>query len=124
MASNNILDPYFVNIFPHISPQQQREGVDLLKAKCTEVEGAGSTDAQLTMMGHLDAIALPENERKAIVAAGLDQCYWQLSKFLRVSNHALLLRPKHSLFLSCSIQPFTNRRSGTLSKERCCSLYG
>ena len=122
MAPSNILDPHFVDIFPHISPQQQREGVDLLKAKCTKIEGAGSTDEQLTMMGHLDAIALPEDERKAIVAAGLDQCYWQLSKFLRVNNHALpTLHCVQSTYFSCLavFNPFTNRRSGRGYATRC-----
>lgn len=89
MAANNILDPHFVNIFPHMPPQHQREGVDILKAKCTEFEDAGSTDAQLAMMGHSNVSSLPEDERKAMVASGLDQCYWQLTMFLRVRNHAL-----------------------------------
>lgn len=89
MSANNILDPHFVKIFPQMPPQHQRQGVDMLKAKCTEIEGAGSTDAQLAMMGHSDAASRPEDERKAMVAAGLDQCYWQLTKFLRERNHAL-----------------------------------
>ena len=91
MAPPNILDPYFVKIFPHLPPQEQRSGVDTLKAKCTEIEDAGSTDAQLAMMGQKDDCSLSENERKAIVAAGLDQCYWQLSQFLRVSTVQLLV---------------------------------
>jgi hypothetical protein len=90
MAPPNILDPYFVKIFPNLPPQEQCTGVDTLKAKCTEIEGAGSTDAQLAIMGQ-DASSLPENERKAIVAVGLDQCYWQLSQFLRVSTTQLLV---------------------------------
>lgn len=89
MAANNILDSHFVNIFPHMPPEHQRQGVDILKAKCTEIEGAGSINAQLAMMGHPDAASRPEDERKAMVAGGLDQCYWQLTKFLRVRNHAL-----------------------------------
>jgi hypothetical protein len=84
MAPNNILDPHFVDIFPQMPPQHQRQGVDILKAECTKIEDAGSTDAQLTMMGHSEFASLPEDERKAMVAAGLDQCYWQLTKFLRV----------------------------------------
>jgi hypothetical protein len=87
MPPNNILDPYFVEIFPHIPPDQQCIGVDTLKAKCAEIEGAGSTDAQLAMMGHSDVVDLPEDKRKAIVAGGLDQMYWQLARFLRVSNY-------------------------------------
>ncbi|KAM6494606.1 hypothetical protein JOM56_009229 [Amanita muscaria] len=82
----NILDPYLANIYPQIPPEQQRQGVDVLKAKCTAIEGAGSTEAQLAMMGQSDAISLPEDKRRAIVAGGLDQCYWQLSMFLRYST--------------------------------------
>ena len=70
-------------------PEHQRQGIDILKDQCTKIEGAGSTNAQLAMMGHSDPTSLPEDKRKAIVAAGLDQCYWQLTKFLRVRNHAL-----------------------------------
>ena len=111
MAPNNILDPYFVEIFPHMPPHEQQQGVDILKANCTKIEDAGSTEAQMTMMGHLDAMTLPEDERKAIVAAGLDQCYWQLSKFLRVSNHPLptLHRVQSTHFSHLSVlNPFTN----------------
>jgi hypothetical protein len=86
MALKNILDSHFVEIFPHMPPEHQRQGVDILKAECTKIEGAGSMDAKLAMMGHSNTTSLPENERKAIVAAGLDQCYWQLTKFLRVRN--------------------------------------
>jgi hypothetical protein len=93
MAQNNILDPYFVKMFPHMPPDQQRIGVDILKTRCAEIEGASSTDAQLAIMGQEDAINLPEEKRKAIVADGLDQCYWQLSKFLRVSNYTTPLVP-------------------------------
>ena len=103
MAGKNILDPYFVEIFPHMPPLQQRTGVDILKDKCAEIEGAGSTDAQLAMIGQADAINLPEDRRKAIVAGGLDQCYWQLVKFLRVSPP--LWVHKHSFLISCSILP-------------------
>ena len=84
MAAKNILDPQFVNIFPQMPQEYQRQGVDHLKAECTKIESA-ELDAQLTMMGFPDVASRPENERKAIVAAGLDQCYWQLTKFLRVS---------------------------------------
>ena len=84
MAAPNILDPKFVNIFPHMPPEHQRQGVDILKAKCTEIEDAGSLDAQLDLMGQSNAKSLPEDQRKVIVAGGLDQCYWQLTKFLRV----------------------------------------
>jgi hypothetical protein len=121
MAQNNILDPHFVDIFPHMPPEQQRQGVDILKVECTKIEDAGSMDAQLAMMGQSDAASLPEDERKAIVAAGLDQCYWQLTKFLReqllASYHPS--HPKHSLLV---FNPFTNRRSSTLYKEGSCSL--
>jgi len=86
MAANNILDSHFVKMYPHITPQQQREGVDTLKAECTKIEGVGSTDAQLAMMGQSDVTSRTEDERKAMVAAGLDQCYWQLTMFLRYST--------------------------------------
>jgi hypothetical protein len=105
MAPNNILDPFLVNMFPHMPPHQQRQGVDILKAKCTEIEGAGSIDAQLTLMGHSLANDLPEDKRKALVAGGLDQCYWQLSQFLRVRTPYPPSHPKHSLLASCSIPP-------------------
>jgi hypothetical protein len=68
-------------------PQEyQNQGVDHFKAECTKIEGAGSFDAQLT----LRRLVL----RMAIVAAGLDQCYRQLTKFLRVrqSRAPLLYR--------------------------------
>ena len=91
MATHNILDSHFVDIFPYMPPEHQRQGVDILKAECTKIEGAGSTDAQLAMLGRLDTSSLPEDERKNIVAAGLDLCYWQLTKFLRV-------RKLHSLY--------------------------
>ena len=86
-APNNILDPHLVNIFPHMQPEHQRQGVEILKVKCTEIEGAGSLDAQLALMDQADAKSRPEDERKAIVAGGLDQCYWQLTMFLRVRSH-------------------------------------
>ena len=86
MAANNILDPHLVNIFSDMPPQHQRQGVDILKAKCTEIESAGSLDAQLALMGQPDAKSLPENTRKAMVAGGLDQCYWQMAMFLRVRH--------------------------------------
>jgi len=83
---NNILHPNFVTIFPQLPPEHQRQGVDILKAKFTEIEVADSVDAQLALMGRSDAKSLPEDKRKAIVATGLDQCYWQLTKFLRYST--------------------------------------
>jgi len=89
----NILDPYFVELYPHLPPEQQRSGVDMLKAKCAEIVGAGSTEEQLVIMGQADAVTLPEDKRKAIVAGGLDQCYWQLVKFLRVGNHTVPHEP-------------------------------
>jgi hypothetical protein len=86
MAPSNMLDPYYVEIFPHMHPNQQRIGVDTIRAKCAEIEGAGSTDAQLVLMGQQNALSLPE-ERMAIVASGLsDQCYWELTKYLRMSD--------------------------------------
>jgi len=86
MAPSSILDPHIVQIFPGMPPQQQRMGIDILRAKCAEIEGAGSTDAQLAMMGQQDVLTHPEDERKKMVAEGLDQCYWQLTKFLRYST--------------------------------------
>jgi hypothetical protein len=85
--ADNILDPHFVQLFPHMLPIHQRQGVDILKAECAKIEGAGSVVEQLTKMGHADAISesLSEDKLKSMVAAGLDQCYWQLSQFLRVS---------------------------------------
>jgi hypothetical protein len=125
MVQNNILDPHFVDIFPHMPPEQQRQGVDILKVECTKIEGAGSIDAQLAMMGQSDATSLPEDERKAIVVAGLDQCYWQLTKFLRVSNYSLptIHRTQSTHFSYLAVfNPFTNQRSSTLYKEGSCSL--
>ena len=90
MAAPNILDPQLVNIFPHMPPEHQRQGVDILKNKCTEIENAGSLDAQLALMGNPDGKSLPEEKLKAMVAGGLDQLYWQLTKFLRVRHHALI----------------------------------
>ena len=43
MAAPNILDPHYVNIFPHMSPQQQRQGIVILKAEFTKIVDAGST---------------------------------------------------------------------------------
>ena len=88
MASPNILDPKLVSVFPQIPPEQQRQAVDILKAKFTEIEVAGSSEAQLALMGHPNAKSLTEDQRKTMVAIGLDNCYWQLTKFLRVRHHA------------------------------------
>ena len=87
----DILDPKFVKIFPQLPPDQQRQAVDHLKAKFTEIENAGSTEAQLALMGHPNPKSLPEDQRKTKVAIGLDNCYWQFSKFLRVRHHAQFL---------------------------------
>ena len=127
MAAPNILDQQFVGIFSRMPPEHQRQGVDILKAKCAEIEGAGSLDAQLALMGRSDTASLPEDERKAMVACGLDQCYWQLTEFLRVKHYALtlpLFASKALTFLvSCSIQLLHgHRRSGTLHWESSCSL--
>ena len=98
----NILDPYFIDLIPHLPPQQQHEGVDILKSKCAEIELealVGSTNAQLELMGQGDAASLPEEEHKKIVASGLDQLYWQLTKFLCVSIPLLPpIQPQRSLF--------------------------
>ena len=123
MASNNILDDRFVGMYPHMPQEHQRQGVDILKAECAKIESA-ELNAQLTMMGHTDAASRPEDERKAIVAAGLDQCYWQLTKFLRVSlSRVTSIASKCTHFSYLAVfNPFTNRRSDTLYREGYCSL--
>ncbi|KAM6494819.1 hypothetical protein JOM56_009442 [Amanita muscaria] len=82
----NILDPCLAQVCSQLPPEHQRQLVDVLKAKCTDIEGASSTEAQLAMIGQSDSISLPEDKRRAIVASGLDQCRWQLCMFLRYST--------------------------------------
>jgi hypothetical protein len=109
MAAPNILDPNLVYIFPQMPPEHQRQGVDILTAKCTEIEGAGSVDAKLALMGQSesDNKSLTEDQRKALVAGGLDQCYWQLTMFLRVRHSCIpttIASKSTHLYVSCSIQ--------------------
>lgn len=126
MASNNILDLYFVQIFPHMPPVHQREGIDILKAECAKIEGAGSVDEQLAKMGQSDVTCefIPEDKHKAMVAIGLDQCYWQLCQFLHMSHTFLILYHRRSTHFSyiTVFKPFTNSRSSTLSTVGSCSL--
>jgi hypothetical protein len=127
MAAPNILDPRFVNSYSQMRPEHQRQGVDILKAKCAEIEAAGSLDAKLDLMGHANDKSLPEDQRKYLVAGGLDQCYWQLTKFLRVRQSCysppfLKKKVTHLLVILAVFNPFSNPRSSSLHRESSCSL--
>ena len=102
MAAPNILDPQLVNIFPHMPPEHQRQGVDILKNKCTEIENAGSLDAQLALMGNPDGKSLPEEKlngggwiRSAILATyQVPSCETSCAHYPPIASKAL----------TCSIQ--------------------